>query len=104
MTTKVSLTGGGIAALSAVAAVVTIGVFLYTQREAIAGALNPLSNKNIVNRAANAIVDGATGGDAQTVSDLFQHGDGTFKWPWEDYIPLAGTAERKLYDQSHSGE
>lgn len=55
----------GIAYLALIGAVGFIGYQLYVNRQAIATALNPADQGNLVNRATNSFVTAATGGAEQ---------------------------------------
>jgi hypothetical protein len=94
---KLNLSGGGVLALAAVAAVAGLGFVLYRNRGAIVSgvadaagavgqAVNPTSDRNLAYRGVNA-VGGAVTGDAS-----FSLGS----WLWEKLNPAAVAAERDL--------
>lgn len=54
---KVSLSGTGVLALAALAG----GAYFFSKREEIAAAVNPFDERNLANRAANSLLEAATG-------------------------------------------
>jgi hypothetical protein len=58
---NVSLTGSGVASIVVLGAVAAVGAYLYIQREKLAQAVNPLSDKNVAYRSVNAVGERLTG-------------------------------------------
>jgi hypothetical protein len=61
------LTGSGVAALAGIVVIGGVAYWLYQHREAIGNAINPLSDKNLASRAADAFTQKMTGDPTQTV-------------------------------------
>lgn len=60
---SINLGFGGVFGIAAVLALAVFGVYLYTKRNAIVSAVNPLDSNNLANQAVNSIVSNATGRD-----------------------------------------
>lgn len=64
MATNVEISGTGVAALAGLAVIGVIGMWIYSNRDAIKGAVqavNPASDQNVAYKAANVITQSVTG-------------------------------------------
>jgi hypothetical protein len=91
MSTKVTLTGSGVVGLAAVVGVIGLALYLYGKRKEIVAAVNPASDQNLAYKASNKVTELVTGdSDATTgtaIYDAFHNGDGSFRLPWQTYVP-----------------
>jgi hypothetical protein len=78
---SLELTAGGVGAAALLAAAAVAGLYLFSQRKAIAAAFDPTSSSNLASRGATALTQAVTGDRVNSVGTKF------YAWLFGDSMP-----------------